>query len=240
MPKSNLIIDEGNTLCKFAIVDNGIITDRAVGANADDGQLQAFASQHQIGRIISSTTRTSEIKLPTPLQGISHVKFTIDLRLPISIDYKTPETLGTDRIAAAAGAATLYPERNTLIIDMGTAITIDFLTADGVFKGGIISPGPEMRAKALHQFTGRLPLVEITGNAQLQGKSTTEAIQSGIANGIRFEIEGYIERYQKTADNMLVIATGGFAEMFSENNSKIKIEPDLVLTGMNRILEMNI
>ncbi|MBR5959155.1 MAG: type III pantothenate kinase [Salinivirgaceae bacterium] len=240
MPKSNLIIDEGNTLCKFAIVDNGIITDRAVGTNADDGQLQEFASRHQIGRIISSTTRSTEVKLPAPLQRIPHVKFSTDLHLPVSIDYKTPETLGSDRIAAAAGAATLYPGRNTLIIDIGTAITIDFLTADGVFNGGIISPGPEMRAKALHHFTGRLPLVEITGNAQLQGKSTTEAIQSGIANGISFEIEGYIERYRKTVDNLLVIAAGGFAGFFFRNNTDIKIEPDLVLTGMNRILEMNI
>ena len=108
MPKSNLIIDEGNTLCKFAIVDNGIITDRAVGTNADDGQLQEFASRHQIGRIISSTTRSTDVKLPAPLQRIPHVKFSTDLRLPVSIDYKTPETLGSDRIAAAAGAATLY------------------------------------------------------------------------------------------------------------------------------------
>lgn len=239
MPKSNLIIDEGNTLCKFAIVDNGIITDRAVRANANDGQLQEFANRHHIGRIISSTTRSAEVKLPAPLQRIPHIKFSTDLQLPISIDYKTPATLGSDRIAAAAGAATLYPGRNTLIIDIGTAITIDFLTADGVFKGGVISPGPEMRANALHQFTGRLPLVEITGTAQLQGKSTTEAIQFGITNGIIFEIESYINKYRSVADNLTVIVTGGFAEMFLGDKEGIKLEPDLVLTGMNRILEMN-
>lgn len=239
MQKSHLIIDEGNTLCKFAIVRDREIIARGTSKNASDIALCSFAQQHSVSKIISLTTRGCSVELPTELAEIQHVRFSPQLNLPITLNYKTLETLGHDRIAAAAGASALYPNQNTLIIDIGTAITIDFLTAGGVFEGGIISPGPEMRAKAMNQFTGRLPLVEISNEANLQGKTTVEAMQFGITNGLRFEAEGYINKYQQLFRNINVIVTGGFADLLHGISCNARFEPDLVIIGMNRILEMN-
>jgi len=237
MQRSHLIIDEGNTCSKFAIVENGRITDRATADNDPDLALSKFVDNHTIGKIISSSTRRAEVQLPKQIIGIPHIRLSPNLKLPVTLNYKTPETLGCDRIAAAAGAVTLFPGKNTLIIDIGTAITVDFVTADAVFEGGIISPGPAMRAKALNYFTGKLPLTDIVKNADLQGKNTVEAIQFGINNGVSFEISGYIESYRKITDNLNVILTGGYSLLFKR--ADCQIEPDLVIFGMNRILEIN-
>jgi len=240
MPKNHLIIDEGNTQCKAAIIEDGQIVARCTITDTFDAQLVEFIAGKIIAKIITSSTRQSVVKLPAMLDGVPHIAMSANLKLPIKLNYETPQTLGTDRIAAAVGANYLYPNQNTLIIDIGTAITIDFLNADGVFQGGIISPGPEMRAKALNHFTGKLPLVSITETANLQGKNTIEALQFGIINGINFEILGYIKKYHEIVNNLNVIVTGGASHLFNTEEFNAKLEPDLVLLGMNYLLEKNI
>ena len=232
---SNLIIDEGNTLCKAAVVSNGAILAQTSGHDIDDAALQDFAAQYGINNIISASTRRERVELPAALQGIKHVRLCAETKLPIQIKYSTPNTLGLDRVAAAVGASVLFPQSDVLIIDLGTAITIDFLTCKGEFLGGVISPGPAMRAKALNTFTGRLPLVDIPTAVRLRGQSTTEALQFGILNGVRYEVDGYIGAYRAENQDIKVVATGGAASTIVRPD--VVREPNLVIIGMNRILE---
>lgn len=231
----NLIIDEGNTLCKVAVVDGNTIVAVQHYPEFDGDGLLRLAKQYDISCIISASTRRGCVELPLQLHDIRHIQLGPSTKLPISIAYSTPQTLGSDRIAAAVGASVLFPQNNVLIIDIGTAITIDFLSDDGVYHGGIISPGPVMRAKALNSFTGRLPLVDIPAETRLCGQSTTEALQFGILNGIIFEIDGYINAYRAENQNVNVVITGGAANTITRPD--VVREPNLVIIGMNRILE---
>lgn len=161
--------------------------------------------------------------------------------LPISKNYKTPETLGADRVAAAVGAQLLFPQKDLLIIDMGTCITYDFLDQHGSFEGGLISPGVKMRFNALHTFTKRLPQVEPVITPELIGKSTREAIESGVMNGVRAELEGIIERYRHISPSLSVVLCGGDIPFFESSlKPTIFVAPELVLIGLNRILRYNV
>ena len=157
--------------------------------------------------------------------------------LTLEINYRTPETLGSDRIAAAVGAWYEAPGRNMLVIDAGSAITIDFIGKDGKYNGGNISPGIKMRLKALHEYTDRLPLIEKEGDTPALGYNTETAIRSGVINGICHEIDGYINEFMQKYCDVLVFLTGG-DEKPLKNRIKNRIFADkyLVAKGLNRIL----
>lgn len=131
----------------------------------------------------------------------------------------------------------MFPNRDCLVIDMGTCITYDFLSSKGVYEGGAIAPGVRMRFKAMHRFTARLPMVDPVADAPLTGKSTVASMQSGVVNGVLEEIKGFISRYQSQHGELVTVACGGDTLLF-ENSIKpsIFVAPDLVLTGLNRIL----
>jgi type III pantothenate kinase len=138
------------------------------------------------------------------------------------------------------GAAALHPGTAALVVDFGTAITIDLVSADGEFLGGNISPGAAMRFSALHEYTGKLPLLALTDTVEPLGRSTTEAIEAGVINGILYEIEGYIARISKKIANLHIIFTGGDGIFFAKRvNYPIFASADLVLYGLNRVLEHN-
>ena len=168
------------------------------------------------------------------------LEFTPATPVPIGNAYLTPATLGRDRLAAAVGAATLYPGRNALIVDFGTAVTLDFVSADGVFRGGCISPGMAMRFRALHEYTAALPLCDATDSAELLGRTTDEAVRLGVMNSLAFEIEGYIARMQGEIEDLCVIFTGGDTNFFAKRiKNTIFANCNLVFWGLNRILEYN-
>jgi type III pantothenate kinase len=161
--------------------------------------------------------------------------------LPIKKEYKTPQTLGADRIAAAIGANWLFPDKDLVVIDMGTCITYDLVDKSGTFQGGLITPGVKMRFTALHTFTKRLPLVEPVIMPDLIGKSTKEAIESGVMNGVLAEMEGIIERYRHTLPSLSVVLCGGDIPFFESSlKPAIFAVPELVLIGLNRILRYNV
>jgi len=161
--------------------------------------------------------------------------------LPIVLDYDTPETLGRDRIALAAGAAEIDPVSNILIIDAGTCITYDILSDGHKYLGGGISPGIEMRFKSLHTFTSKLPLVSRDKNFTLVGNSTKSSIRSGVQNGIIAEIEGIILKYKEEFPQLKVFFTGGDANYFVKKlKSNIFAIPNLVLLGLKDILKYNV
>ncbi|MBO7495869.1 MAG: type III pantothenate kinase [Salinivirgaceae bacterium] len=234
----NLIIDEGNTLCKVAVAKQGTICELTAVADITPEFLQQLSEKHPISNIISISTRRDRVDIPKAFQAIPHLRPNASTKLPIKINYATPQTLGLDRIAAAVGASVLFPKSNVLIIDLGTAITIDFLDENNIYQGGVISPGPAMRAKALNTFTGKLPMVDLPEESKLTGKTTAEALQYGILNGVSYEIDGYIDAYNQLAENLKIVVTGGFANIIKRPD--VNCEPNLVIIGLNKILEHSI
>ncbi|MFA0961613.1 type III pantothenate kinase [Roseivirga sp. BDSF3-8] len=161
--------------------------------------------------------------------------------IPLTVAYRTPHTLGLDRLAAACGAATLHPAENSLVIDAGTSITYEIVEKGRVYLGGAISPGLNMRAKALHNFTARLPLIELPEEAPLIGKDTKSCLESGVLNGARGEIRDFIRMYREKFSNLRIIICGGDAKYFeSVSESPVLLVPGLVLLGLNAILNYNV
>ncbi len=168
------------------------------------------------------------------------IELNYQTKLPIANLYKTPETLGKDRLATAIGANELFPNQNILVIDAGTAITYDFVSAKNQYLGGNISPGLQMRFKALNKFTGKLPLINSSASFSEIGKNTDEAIRGGVQNGILFEIEKTIELFDAKYNDLQVILTGGDSVFISQLMSgKVLVHLNLTLIGLNTILEYN-
>lgn len=235
-----IAIDSGNTYAKVGWFDQDKLM-RFQARLVWEDLIQEILNGKPDYIIFSSVSYTV-VELKTALgQEIPVLDLSPQTLLPIHKNYKTPETLGADRIAAAVGAQWLYPEKDLLIIDMGTCITYDFLDHTGSFEGGIISPGVRMRFKALHTFTKRLPQLEPVNAPDLIGKSTKEAIESGVMNGLLAEIEGIIDRYRHISPTLSVIICGGDASFFESSlKPSIFVVPELVLIGLNRILRYNV
>lgn len=205
--------------------------------------LKMLKEEHpQMKRAILSTVKPENEEINSFLKD--HFEQFVNLdkhtRLPIENLYQTPETLGKDRLAAAVGANELFPNQNLLVIDAGTAITYDLVSEQNQFIGGNISPGLEMRFKALNQFTGKLPLVSYSDNFQPIGRNTTEAIRAGVQNGILFEMAQNIDFFNRNYQNLQIIMTGGDSYFFDKKlNYSIFVHFNLTLIGLNRILEHN-
>ena len=167
---------------------------------------------------------------------------TADISLPIRLDYKTPQTLGPDRIAAACGAWSLHKGEACLVIDAGTCITVDFLSADGVYHGGAIMPGLDMSLNALHEKTARLPLVSLEGvdRAPALGRSTEECILAGTLGATMLALAGYVALYREKCDKLNVLLTGGDAKRLTKAGATSwEHQPILTMTGLNEIMIYN-
>ncbi|MBQ0030666.1 MAG: type III pantothenate kinase [Paludibacteraceae bacterium] len=239
----NLTIDQGNTSVKVALFDNGELVhlERVERLSSDvlDGVCAAFPTIS--GVIVSSVGDRSKLDLDA-LRSRFPSMLMLDHSTPVPVQncYGTPHTLGMDRLASCIGANALSPNVPLLVVDMGTCITIDFVTPDGRFLGGNISPGMQMRFKALHQYTSALPLVAAPDSEPLIGSCTTDAIAAGVVNAITFEIEGYVARFKEKYPNLLVYLTGGDAFYFEKRlKNCIFANPNLLLIGLNRILTFN-
>ncbi len=159
------------------------------------------------------------------------------LKLPVKNNYKTPQSLGKDRLAAIVGAWKDYQNKDILVVDAGTAITYDFLAADGVYWGGNISPGMTIRFKSLNKYTKRLPLVDKQGDMPELGYDTETAIRSGVVGGIIKEIDAYINEYKELYPELLVFLTGGHSLYFEKKlKNPTFADRNLILTGLNEIL----
>ena len=189
----------------------------------------------------------SSVKAPSPeviktLQNKCEIFIELDAHTPLPIEnrYSTKNTLGKDRIAAAVGAFDLFPGKNLLVIDAGTALTYDIVNQSGQYLGGNISPGLDMRFMALHQFTGELPLVKQGQIDKFYGTSTEEAIRGGVQNGIIFEVDSTINAFKDYYTNLQVIITGGNADFFDKKlKNSFFVHLNLIALGLNRILEYN-
>jgi type III pantothenate kinase len=242
--RMNAVIDLGNTFGKLAFFEglelSSVTTGIKVAVMVE--RLKKLKPEHVL--VCSVTKSVSE--LDSLFEAVPNaIVLTKDIPIPVINAYATPETLGYDRLAGATGAHFRFPNQNCLLIDMGTAIKYDFIDAKGIFKGGIISPGMNMRFKALHTFTKKLPLLNAEGVPNegvpnLIGDSTVSCMQSGVINGISAEINGLIGRYLEQG-SLQIIISGGDSEFFeSQINYPTFAAPNLVLEGLNRILKYNV
>ncbi len=240
----NLIIDIGNTSAKIAVYENTQqrFFTRVLHQKISETLhfvIRKFNPRQAIVSNVSAVKVDWDEFHSLPVITLSHTT-----PLPVKIHYQTPETLGLDRMALVCGAAFHQPEKNCLIIDAGTCITYDFLSARNEYSGGAIAPGLTMRLKAMHQFTGNLPLLSFPQNQPeipFVGKSTRECMLSGAFWGMLMEINGNIHRYEEQFGDVYVFLTGGDANMFEKHlKNRIFATPFLLLDGLNYILEYNL
>lgn len=205
-------------------------------------EVARFLDAHTVDAAIFSTVTTPDPEALSLLRQRVHcfVHFDHTSQIPVRIGYHTPHTLGLDRIAAVVGASMECPGRPVLIVDAGTCVTYDLLTADGTFAGGNIAPGIRLRLLAMHEHTGKLPLVDDSGEIPEIGFSTETAMRAGATLGVAYEIEGYMARLNEIYPDLFVFLTGGDAlKLAAKIKSRIFVNENLVLTGLNRILQEN-
>ena len=238
----NLVVDCGNTTTKVAVFEKEELLYSEHWRYPSIEKLDALFREYTLRQAIVCTVVKLE---PALVQHIkAHIPYVVLLNaqtpVPLQNGYKTPESLGMDRLAVAVGAHYLQPNKPLLIIDLGTAITYDFVSQDAVFLGGNIAPGTSMRLHSLHHYTQQLPDVPKQAAEQLLGNDTTSAIVAGVMKGIEFEIDGYVAELRYQYPELFVFLTGGDAFFFEKKlKSSIFVSPNLLLIGLNQILNYN-
>ncbi len=238
----NLVIDQGNTAVKIALFEGDkLISKAAIENNQPTDFLKWLESNIAVPvNMITSSVVNLELDLSS-LQINSDLKLNSKIPLPIQIGYKSPDTLGNDRLANACGIWKLNPKKNSLVVDLGTCIKYDLVTAEGVYKGGAISPGLALRYRSLHEFTAKLPLIQNDQTPQVIGTDTKSSLVSGVELGISYEINGFIERYSEDFSDLTIFMTGGDLNHFDKGiKNRIFANPDLTLIGLNEILQFNV
>lgn len=235
----NLVIDMGNTRIKSALFEgNGLIGDH--NFEDLDTAFSFWLTMEFDACLVSSVTFTEEElskKIAFPFHFLSH-----HTNLPVLNGYLTPKTLGLDRMAAAVGAWQLAGKSPVLAIDLGSCITFEYVDDLAIYRGGAISPGLQMRAKAMNSFTARLPLVDLDHKPEIPtGDSTISCMQVGIWYGVEYEIMGQIAAYRLKNSEIKVYICGGDSLSFeSLAKDHIFVVPNLVLHGLNCILNHNV
>lgn len=238
-----LIIDVGNTRVKVAVFEIDTIKEVFTFEKTNIiSELKKIISNFSISNsIVSSVANFTDEETKKIAELLNPVFLDSNTKVPFENLYKTPKTLGVDRIALASAAIKKYPNQNVLVLDAGTCITYEFITDEGNYLGGAISPGIAMRYKALHTFTSKLPLLEANELENFIGTDTESSIHSGVINGVCNEIDGIIAQYQKKYSDLTVVLTGGDTYFLSKQlKSVIFAHPNFVLEGLHTILIHNL
>ncbi len=243
--KLRLAIDQGNSSTKLSIFDD----EKIVAAERHDlltvAALDDLTKRFHTASAIYSSVVGNHNEIIELLKAKNIKCYVVDenLPLPIKIDYATPHTLGHDRIAVAVGAIGCHPGRNMLVVDSGTAITYDVVTADGHFRGGNIAPGINTRFEALSHYCAQLPLVDANGDVPMTGYDTLTAIRAGVVLGVVAEVTYMAKKLSATyGDDLTVMLTGGDSGIIAkrlEISNNVEINDNLVTLGLNRILKYN-
>jgi type III pantothenate kinase len=238
----NLIIDIGNTRIKTAVFENDTLLEVLVfDTNVLFEKVAFLIDKYTIDKgIVSSVQNISTNVLDQLNKKVPFLVLDSSTKVPFKNLYKTPKTLGVDRIALVSNAVEKFHKKNVLIIDAGTCITYDFVNEHKEYLGGAISLGIEMRYKALHTYTSKLPLLEKIIPLHFIGKTTAENIHSGVNNGVLNEINGVIEQYERENSFLTLVLTGGDTYFLAKQlKSSIFANPNFVLEGLNTILIYN-
>ncbi len=239
----NLIVDVGNTFVKFAVFKDADLIHKI------SFELSEFKKHYKSlkkefpkvnSAIISSVGTLSKKQIELIDNELNLVVLNSDIKLPFKNRYKTPKTLGVDRIALVSASVNQFPDKNVLIIDAGTCITYDFITDENDYLGGAISPGIRLRYKSLNNLTANLPLLETNQPKSIIGNSTESSIHSGVIFGVIKEIDGIVDQYRLKYPGLTIILTGGDAKFLSNQlKNSIFANSNFLLGGLNFILDYN-
>lgn len=236
-----LALDLGNTQIKAAVFEgNTLLEKRWLSYENSFNELENFFSSFpKIEKICAiSVVQSQKVSLSNFENRFTIHEIVRTDAFPFLNAYTTPETLGLDRMVLAAGAVLQFPKQNRLVIDAGTCITYDFISADDVYLGGAISPGLQMRYRSLPHFTAKLPELQPVSQVDFIGNSTAAAIHSGIIHGVVYEIEGFIKNYCEKKDNIIIILTGGDANFLAGHlKNTIFANPNFLLESIIRLYE---
>lgn len=241
----NLLIDQGNSFCKVATARDGVLSPISTHPQLSEEILRNyFQERDQEISAIYSKVGTSNEEAFKYLQKHAHRVVVLDSNTLVPLkEFRYDRTqLGSDRLALIVAGSSLYPHQSLLVIDIGTAITYDFVHEDGVYLGGDITPGPQTRSKSLHEATAKLPEADFMTafETKIFSENTSQAIANGITRGITAEIESYILQAQSYCPQSTTIITGGYGSFFANRiKNKILMIPNLLMIGLNLILEYN-
>lgn len=237
-----LAIDIGNTRIKAGLFYKNKLLESIRFTSWEDEIWREFSTKEGISNAIVSSVEAQEVTesmhLPANIKVLSLSHTT---PLPVRNNYRTPETLGKDRLAGAIGGWIKSKKESVLVIDAGTCIKYDFIETNSGYAGGSISPGLQMRLDAMHHFTARLPQLTLSETNNFIGNDTFSAMMTGVVTGIKGELLHFIELYKTRFGKINVLLTGGNADFISlqlENN--YQVDTNLVLTGLNTILNYNL
>ncbi len=239
---TNLIVDIGNSSVKTAFFDNKNILDSNVFDCFNEEIVNQLLDSYQVDAAILSSVKSYNKDAVLKLEDkCFFIELNHNTPVPVKNHYQTPETLGMDRLAAVSGASVLFPGRDALVVDAGTCITYDIITSGKDYLGGSISPGLRMRLKALHNFTGKLPFIDIKETDYLWGKTTEDSILTGVINGTLAETDGIINKYRSIFPGLIVVFSGGDIFFFDKKlKNRIFANEKIVLYGLNEILTYNV
>ena len=233
-----LAIDSGKTFLKLGIYNQNEVLKRfQVTYNHIDDILLKVTTEFDIDNIVLSIVgHFDKSYLEKYFPKTKTIFINHNCLFPFENTYETPQTLGIDRMVLSAGAVLSYPNKNRMIIDMGSCITYDFINDKNQYLGGAISPGVDMRLKTLNEKTASLPLIEAKTFDEVIGKSTKTAILSGVMTAILFEMEGFINYFRKENDNFIIILTGGSSIFFVKPlKSLIFAEPNFLMDSLVKL-----
>ena len=238
----NLSVDVGNTRIKAAVFEEDKLIELFVFDTKELlSKVTEILKKYTIAHgILSSVALIPKIELQKLCKIVPFSVVSSQMEVPFTNAYETPLTLGVDRIALMVAAQKKFPQKNVLVIDAGTCLTYDFIDKEATYLGGAISPGLKMRYASLHQFTAKLPSLEVQAPIDFIGNSTNESIHAGVVNGLLSEIEGVISRYDTKFLDLTVVLTGGDANFLSKQlKSSIFANQNFLLHGLNEILIFN-
>lgn len=238
--KYNIVVDIGNTLCKSAVYSDNTLV-KNISGEFELKEILALIDEFPNAKKIFSTVRNLELEEKIFFEENNFINIRSLKKLPINILYESPETLGEDRLAAVCGAAFLAKSVFPLmVIQLGTCITYDYVDELGNYAGGAISPGIYMRFKALHNFTSKLPLLTPEKNFEYLGKNTKMSINSGVMLGTFAELRFRIDEFKEKHTNAKIFISGGDIKYFDfSDENRIFAVPNIVLTGLNYLLNSN-
>ena len=238
---TTLCFDFGNTRKKVAVFNNDILEDTRYLANDDSETIQLLLTTYQPQKTVLSSVIHHNPAMEAMLAAQSQFhKLSANTKINFSVPVGKPETIGADRLALTAAAVHLFPQKNNLIVALGSCITYNFVSQYHAFLGGGISPGLDMRFKAMHQHTALLPLVTAEWNFPLIGYDTNTNLQSGVINGMAAEIGGIIAKYEEKYRNFNVVLTGGNSAYFAGQLKKeIFADHNFLFKGLYALSELN-
>jgi type III pantothenate kinase len=236
-----LCFDFGNTRLKCGVFTGSDLTEVITLENDKDETMSAIIKKYKPAKSLLSSVidHNPAIETMLAMAGKFH-RLDHHSKIPVTTPVGKPETIGADRLALVVAASEMYPDKNNLVVGLGTAITFNFINRNKEFLGGSISPGMEMRFKSLQAFTARLPLIEKDWNFPLIGYDTRTNILSGVILGMAKEIDGIIDSYSEKYSNLNVLLTGGDSTYFAHHlKNKIFADLNLIFKGLYAISELN-